>query len=51
MPGTLVGYDDWAAGGAQGGEQQAHREWAARRGVRLRTLAGLNSRQRIFEVL
>ena len=35
--GTLVGYDDWPAGGRSGGEQRAHREITKQWGLRCNT--------------
>ena len=36
--GTIVGYDDWPAGGRQGGEQRVHREATQSWGLRWRNI-------------
>jgi len=38
VPGSVVGYDDWPAGGRRGGEQRAHRELTKAWGLRWRNL-------------
>ena len=54
--GTLVGYDDWPAGGRSGGEQRAHREITKQWGLRWKNIVPgckedtTNKMQCVFEL-
>jgi len=55
--GTLVGFDDWPAGGRRGGEQRAHRELTKKWGLRWKNIVPgckedrANKMQCVFELL